>query len=109
MKVRSIQLLVNDKGKIIMGTGRMRIFESINRTRSINKTAKELEMAYKTVWSKIKATQENLGEPVVHTDKVKGTKLTSAGKKLLDQYREFKNRCIEADDAIFDEIFMNRE
>lgn len=105
MKVRSIQLLVSDEGKIIMGTGRMKILESIDRTRSINKTAKVLNMAYKTVWSKIKSTEQHFGEPVVNADKVKGTELTPAGRELLERYRALKFRCIEADDAIFDEIF----
>lgn len=105
MLLRSTQLLVNDNGDIIMGTGRMAILETLDRTGSINKTAKELNMSYKTVWSKIKSTEENFGKPVVLADKKKGTKLTPEGRSLLKTYRELKQRCIREDDRIFRELF----
>ncbi|NNG00605.1 MAG: LysR family transcriptional regulator [Desulfobacteraceae bacterium] len=108
MKIKSIQLLVNTAGGIIMGTGRMKILESIDRTRSINKTAQELKMAYKTVWSKIKSTEKNFGKPVVLADRTKGTELTEDGRILLEKYRKLKQRCIEADDQIFDEVFADQ-
>ncbi len=105
MKLRSTQLLVNENGDIIMGTGRMRILESIDRTGSINKTAKELNMAYKTVWNKIKATEEHYQKPVVLADKIDGTSLTPEGKSLLVLYKKLKDRCIIEDDRIFKEVF----
>lgn len=105
MRIKSNQLLISDDGKIILGTGRMKILESIERTGSINKTARELSMAYKTVWSKLKSTQENFGEPVVVASRETGTRLTRSGKRLLEQYQALKQRCMEADDGIFEEIF----
>lgn len=105
MKLRSSQLLVNDDGGIIMGNGRMLILESISRTGSINQTAKELKMSYKAVWSKIKSTEKNYGKPVVHADRRTGTRLSEDGRELLKKYRALKERCIRADDAVFEEIF----
>ena len=105
MKLRSSQLLLNDDGKIIMGTGRMKILESIDRTGSINKTANALKMSYKTVWSKIKSTEKNFGKTVVLSDKQKGTTLTDDGRQLLEKYRQLKQRCITADDKIFNALF----
>jgi molybdate transport system regulatory protein len=109
MKLRSSQLLVAEDGSIIMGKGRMTIFESIERTHSINKTAKELKMSYKGVWSKIKSTEKNFGKPVVLADKIKGTELTEDGRELLRKYQELKKKCIQADDIIFDAIFSERK
>lgn len=108
MKLRSSQLLLNNNGEIILGAGRMKILESIDRTGSINKTAKALKMSYKTVWSKIKTTEKNFGKPVVLADKQKGTKLTLDGRHLLEKYKQLKQRCIKADDQIFDEIFSHQ-
>lgn len=105
MKLKSSQFLVADGGGIIMGAGRLAILESIDRTQSINQTSKELKMSYKSVWSKIKSTELNFGKPVVLADKIKGTKLTDDGRALLEKYRELKDRCIQADDIIFDDIF----
>ncbi|MBU8849103.1 MAG: LysR family transcriptional regulator [Desulfobacterales bacterium] len=107
MKLRSNQLLVSDDGDIIMGKGRMEILESIDRTGSINQTSKEMKMSYKTVWSKIKSTEKNFGKPVVHADKKTGTKLTDDGRTLLEKYRKLKKRCIQADDTIFNDIFLD--
>ena len=108
MKLRSRQLLLNNNGDIIMGTGRMRILESIDRTGSINKTAKALKMSYKTVWSKIKSTEKNFGKHVVLADKQKGTTLTQDGRRLLKKYKQLKQLCIIADDMIFDDIFSHQ-
>ena len=109
MRLKSSQFLVAEDGGIIMGKGRMAILESIDRTRSINQTAKELKMSYKSVWSKIKSTELNFGKPVVLADKIKGTELTDDGRILLEKYRELKDRCIKADDTIFDDIFSDWE
>jgi molybdate transport system regulatory protein len=105
MRLKSNQLLINDDGGIIMGTGRMQILDSIDQTGSINQTSKEMKMSYKTVWSKIKSTEKNFGKPVVHADRKTGTRLTDEGRNLLEKYRQLKNRCIQADDKIFDDIF----
>ena len=109
MKFRSMQLLLNDNDDIIMGSGRLAIFKSIQRTGSINQTASELKMAYKTVWSKIKATEKNYGRKIVTADKQSGTQLNEEGIKLLEKYQELKQRCIRADDQIFEQIFLNTD
>lgn len=108
MKLRSSQLLLNNNGEIILGAGRMKILETIDQTGSINKTAKELKMSYKTVWSKIKSTEKNFGKPVVLADKQKGTSLTPDGRHLLKKYKQLKQRCIKADDKIFGDIFSRQ-
>ena len=108
MKFRSSQLVLNNNGEIILGAGRMKILESIVQTGSINKTAKALKMSYKTVWSKIKSTEKNFGKPVVLADKQTGTTLTDDGRLLLEKYRQLKQRCIKADDIIFDDIFSSQ-
>lgn len=107
LHLRSSYMIVNDNGDIIMGSGRLAILESIAKTGSINQTAKELGMAYKTVWSKIKSTEKNFGKPVVIADKKSGTRLTDEGLMLMEQFRRMKKECLRADDAIFDSIFSS--
>ncbi len=105
MKIRSTQVIVNDDDEIVMGNGRMKILESLKKTGSINKTAKELKMSYKTVWSKIQTTEKHFGKPVVHADKKTGTRVTREGEHLLEKFRRLKELCIQADDLIFEQIF----
>ena len=104
--LRSRHWIVNDKGEIIIGEGRKEIFENIERTGSINKTARIMKMSYKGVWSKIKATELYLNVKLVETDKRRGSRLTAEGKELLRRYDKMKDRCLKADDRIFKTVFQ---
>jgi molybdate transport system regulatory protein len=105
LKLRSSHWIVDDCGNIVFGKGRLEILESIEKTGSINQTAKALEMSYKTVWSKIKSTEKHLKSKIVHTDRKSGTRLTRAGRKLVTEFRMLDQRCIRSDDRIFKQIF----
>ena len=107
VRLKSRQWLVDEKGKIIIGEGRREILENIEKTGSINQTAKVMRMSYKGVWSKIKATEHSLNCRVVHTNKKKGSQLTKEGKALLEKYQELKERCMRSDDRIFRAIFLD--
>ncbi|EFK11318.1 transcriptional regulator, LysR family [delta proteobacterium NaphS2] len=97
--------MVDEQDRIIMGEGRKEILETIDKTGSINKTAKLMKMSYKGVWSKIKVTEQYLGKDIIHADRRDGSRLTSEGKALLEKYRELKKRCLEEDNRCFREVF----
>lgn len=105
MSLRSRQWLVDEKDNIIMGEGRKEILENIEKTGSINQTAKIMKMSYKGVWSKIKATENSIKMKIVQADKKRGSSLTKEGKELLRKYTELKERCMEVDNKIFKSIF----
>jgi len=105
LRLRSRQWVVDDKGDIIIGEGRAEILKTIQSTGSINQTAKLMRMSYKGVWSKIKVTEDYLKVTLVATDKKRGSELTAEGKELLEKYNRLKERCLEADDRIFREVF----
>jgi len=105
IKIKSHQWIVDEKGRIIMGKGRMEILEQIEETGSINQAAKAMKMSYKGVWSKIKSTEKHFGIGIVHTDKREGTRLSSAGRELLAKYRRLRKICEASDDRIFKDIF----
>ena len=105
LRLRSRQWIVDEQGNIVFGEGRSKILETLEKTGSINKTAKVLRMSYKGVWSKIKASEEHLKAKIVTTDKKKGTKLTKEGKELLEKYRILKAQCLAEEDRIFKKIF----
>jgi molybdate transport system regulatory protein len=105
LRLRSRHWLVNEKGDIIIGEGRSEILENIERMGSINQTAKVMKMSYKGVWSKIKVTEDYLKIRLVATDKKRGSHLTKEGKELLEKYHILKQKCLQADDRIFRNIF----
>lgn len=105
LELRSSHWIVDQDNNIIFGKGRMDILESIDRTGSINQTAKALKMSYKTVWSKIKSTEKHLQIKVVRSDRQSGTRLTPEGRLLIEAFAKLRRRCLAADDRLFEAIF----
>jgi len=105
LRLKSSQWIVDENDNAIIGKGRMEILENIEKTGSINQTAKMMKMSYKAVWSKIKATEKHLDTVIVHTDRKEGSHLSTQGKELLEKYRLLKKECLSADDSIFNTIF----
>jgi molybdate transport system regulatory protein len=105
LRLKSRQWIVDEHDNIIMGEGRRDILENIEKTGSINQTAKIMKMSYKGVWSKIKVTEGYMKTKIVQTDKKRGSQLTKEGKILLNKYTLLKERCVKADDKIFDALF----
>ena len=105
LKLRSSQWIVDEDNNIIIGKGRAEILENIEKTGSINQTAKMMKMSYKAVWSKIKTTEKNMNTCLVHTDRKEGSRLSKDGKDLLAKYKLLKTKCMSADDKIFGGIF----
>lgn len=108
--MRSFRLLsrhwiVDEKGRIIIGEGRMAILENIEKTGSINLTAKIMKMSYKGVWSKIKASEEYMKVKIVQSNRKQGSELTKEGRELLRSYRILQEKCLKADDRIFKSVF----
>ena len=105
LKLRSSQWIVDADNNIIIGEGRAKILEHIDRTGSMNQAAKLMKMSYKAVWSKIKATEKHMNARIVHTDRKEGSRLSQEGKDLLEKYKLLKTQCMSADDQIFTGIF----
>ena len=105
LKLKSSYWIVNENNQIIIGKGRMEILDNIEKTGSINQAAKKMKMSYKAVWSKIKFTEKHLNARIVDADKKTGTRLTREGKNLLESYRRLHDKCIVADNNIFESIF----
>jgi molybdate transport system regulatory protein len=105
LKLRSSQWIVDEHNKIVIGEGRAEILKNIEKTGSINQTAKVMKMSYKAVWSKIKATEKHLNTRIVHTDRKEGSRLSREGKELLEKYSRLKEECMSADGKIFSRFF----
>lgn len=109
LRLHSRQWIVDDNDNIIMGEGRQEILENIEKTGSLNQTAKIMKMSYKGVWGKVKATEKSLNMKIVHTDRKLGSRLTKEGKDLLEKYTRLKKECLKADDAVFRSLFYPKE
>jgi molybdate transport system regulatory protein len=109
MKIRTKIWLDDDHDKVIFGSGRLLMLETIDRLGSMNRAAKELKMSYRALWGRIKSTEERIGAKILATrpggGKGQGSVLTPTGRKLLQDYNLLKQRIVKAADREFKKIF----
>ncbi|MGD9818847.1 MAG: winged helix-turn-helix domain-containing protein [Desulfomonilaceae bacterium] len=108
LKVRSKIWVENDEGRLVIGTGRLRILDAIVELGSMNKAATKLKQPFRAVWGKIKATEQRCGFKIVETNS-EGSKLTREGVELLWAYTRLRNRCEKYVDSQFNELFEEIE
>jgi len=103
-RVRSKIWIENEHGKLIIGTGRLRILEAIVESGSINKAAQMLKQPFRAVWGKIKATEERCGFKILETTSA-GSRLTKDGLELLSAYIRLRRACEDFADGKFRDLF----
>lgn len=111
LTIRSKIWIADEDGGVVFGAGRLRILRAVEEQGSIHLAAKTLNMSYRAVWGKIKATEERLGRPLL-TRKVGGTKgggseLTPLGKALVERFRHLQTLTETAADTLFQDLFID--
>lgn len=93
MEVKSKVWLEKD-GQLIFGVGKTAILKSIEKTGSINKAAKRMNMSYRRAWSYVVSIEKRIGRPLF--TKIKGGKdgggtvLTDYAKDLLKKFEKME-------------------
>jgi molybdate transport system regulatory protein len=107
--VKSKIWIEDDKGGLVFGSGRLRILDAIERLGSILAAAKELNMSYRAVWGKLKATEERLGCSLLARQvggaQGGGSELTPLGKELVVRFRKLQSMAQEDADHLFEDFF----
>ena len=76
-------------GKFLLGEGRARLLELINRTHSISETAREMKMSYRHAWGVIKEMESAVGKKLTKSERGGsggGTGVLVTLKKLHPMY-----------------------
>jgi molybdate transport system regulatory protein len=107
--VKSKIWIEDENGGLIFGSGRLRMLDAIERLGSILAAAKELNMSYRAVWGKIKATEERLGRTLLARQvggaQGGGSELTPLGKELVERFRKLQTMAQEDADHLFEDFF----
>ena len=98
--VRSKIWIEDSMGKVAFGLGRFRILEAIDRLGSMNSAAAELSMSYRSVWCRIRESEDRIGCRLV-VRKGKGSVLTAFARRLLQQFTDLNGRLQAEADTIF--------
>lgn len=101
--VRSKIWIEDSTGKVAFGLGRFRILEAIDRLGSMNLAAAELSMSYRSVWCRIRESEERIGRKLV-VRHGKGSTLTTFARDLLQQFSIMNKRLKEEADEIFRDL-----
>ena len=116
LSIKSKIWIEDESGKVVFGTGRLRILELVDRYGSMHAAAKELKMSYRAVWGKIKATEDRLGQTLVRRKpdgaRRGGSELTPFAGTMMEAYRQLQALVEKEADHVFQDTFssgLNRE
>jgi molybdate transport system regulatory protein len=89
------------------GKGAATLLHGIEDNGSLNKTAKNLHMAYSKAWSMIKKVEEGLGFQLIDRYGARGSKLTDDGREFLKLYDAYEKKIETYAEKSFREIFKD--
>jgi molybdate transport system regulatory protein len=84
---------------VVLGPGKIDLLAGIAETGSISAAGRAMEMSYKKAWSLVDELNHGFAEPLVEAAKGGkaggGARLTDAGRKILDTYRDMERRAAD--------------
>ena len=108
--IRSKIWIEDQEGKVVFGSGRLKILDAVERHGSILAAAKEMNMSYRAVWGKIQATEVRLGQPLLHRKaggaRGGGSQLTPLGKALVERFRQLQKLTETTANGLFQDLFV---
>jgi molybdate transport system regulatory protein len=104
--VRSKIWIEDMDGHVVFGLGRYRILEMIRRLGSMHAAAKELQMSYRSVWMRIRTSEERIGKKLVVREG-KGSRLTAFAEKLMKQFKRLHTIVETESDDIYDSLMSD--
>lgn len=91
-----------------LGEGKVRLLKAIDRTGSLSKAAKDLNISYKKAWRLIDAVNKTAKKPVtincIGGKGGGGTELTAYGKSLIRVFDDMNQQCWEFLDIQLEKI-----
>jgi len=86
--------MLKKDGRFVLGDGRKELLEYIDKEGSISEAAKKMDMSYRHAWGVIRKIEKAADEEIVKSqrggDSSRGSVLTPAGKRLIQDYHELK-------------------
>jgi len=104
-----VKVWLQKEEKLIFGKGKASILKSIDKTGSINKSAKEMDMSYRRAWSCIRSIEERTGQAMLIKNKGGknggGALLTDYAKNLVEKFAKLEEDITNYSNQLFSERF----
>lgn len=95
-KIKS-RIWIEIDDNVFLGEGRIQLLKSLNKTHSLSKSAKELNISYKKAWNLIDSVNKNAPQLVVTKSTGGsgggGSTLTDYGKELITTFDTINSNC----------------
>lgn len=109
MKIKS-KIWIEKDHSMVFGIGKSLILKAIDKTGSINKAAKEMNMSFRRAWSYIKTIEKRLGRPLLIKEKGGrdhgGAVLTDYAKDLIGKFEKLEKEVKKFTDKKYKELFL---
>lgn len=109
MKLVTKIIFADDNGIKFFGEGPYHLLRCVEKTGSLRAAAMEMEMAYSKACKLLKQAEENLGFCLtIRSTGGKaggGSVLTPEAMQLLEKYEQYRNACVQANQALFRQFF----
>jgi molybdate transport system regulatory protein len=105
-----IRVWIEENGEVLFGDGRAMLLRKSVEEGSLHRAAQALEMSYRALWGKIKATEQRTGIKFIETSRGRkgGTVITEDGIRFLDRYEAFRAKLQEKAEELFREFFTDK-
>lgn len=105
-----LNVWVEKENHVVLSFWRVRLLEAVRNTGSINAAAQEMDVPYRTAWSKIREMEEGLGIPLVDSQTGGpgggGTQLTPEAEQLIARFYALTTGFNEQLNARFKDLFV---
>ena len=102
------RLWIECNDHILLGEGRVQLLKAIEKTGSLSKAAKSLNLSYKKAWHLIDSVNKSAKKPVTISSTGGkgggGAELTQYGKSLITAFDEINKNCWEFLDTQLEKI-----
>ena len=102
------RIWIVDAEGTFLAEGRIELLRNIDKTGSISKAAKSMEMSYKKAWEMINSMDKSAQKPLLDKNiggkQGGGSQLTDYGKDVIAKYEILKSRSQAAIQEIMDEL-----
>jgi len=110
LSVKSKVWIEDENGRVVFGTGRLYILQAVSRHGSIHAAAQELQMSYRAVWGKIRATEKRLGQNLLDRKTGGpgggGSELTPFARGIIERFEKLHDLTRESADELFRDLFF---
>ena len=111
LSVKSKIWIEDETGQVVFGTGRLYILQAVSRHGSIHAAAQELQMSYRAVWGKIRATEKRLGRDLLDKKaggvRGGGSKLTPFARQIIERFGKLNDLTKASADVLFRDLFFS--